>query len=76
MKKYKIGQVLIYTPLNKGCKVICNQLEPGGDNADTALITVMVEKMAHPVTIPVRVQDDFLTDGLPQTGFLKKLFRR
>lgn len=76
MKKYKVGQTLIYTQLNKPCTVICNQLEPGGGNVDTALITVMVEKMAHPVTIPVRVQDEFLTDGLPQTGFLKKLFRR
>lgn len=76
MKKYKRGDRLIYKPLNKPCVVSCNQLEPGGGNVDTALISVMVEKMAHPIAIPVIDQEDFLTDGLPQTGFLKKLFRR
>lgn len=66
IKKYKRGHELLYTATGNNtplrCKVLCNQLEPGGGNYETALITIKAEKMAHPISIPVQDQDDYLRE--------------
>ena len=61
--KYNEGQTLTYKPANTLCKVVHNTLQPGGVNADEAIVFVTYRNSLQ--AVPVAKQDKFLTTDPP-----------
>lgn len=68
IKKYHVGDELTYKTSNQRVKVIHTTLKAGAVNADEAFVTIRT-KQNTPITIPVAVQDDYLTTEPPKGIF-------
>jgi hypothetical protein len=66
--KYKPGQELTYKPGKQTVKVVHNTLQPGGVNAQEAVVWIET-KQGTPIAIPVLEQDRYLTTEPPKKAF-------
>lgn len=62
--RYKPGQTLTLLPLEVEVTVKHNTLAAGGVNYDEAVVTV-AKKTGELVSVPVAIQDDYLTTRKP-----------
>lgn len=69
--KYKPGQQLTHKPTNSVVTVVHNSLKPGGVNEHEAVVTVRTKQNSL-ISVPVDIQDQYLTTEPPKKGFLAK----